>query len=77
MKKYLKFIFRKLESGQQRKVLQVMIALLAGNTDGLDIKKLQGFSNRFRCRVGSIRIIYQVTGRVVKILRVEFRGNAY
>jgi mRNA-degrading endonuclease RelE of RelBE toxin-antitoxin system len=77
MKKYLKFIFRKLQSGEQRKILQTIVDILAGNTNHLDIKKLSGYSQRYRCRIGNIRIVFETIDQKNSILKVEFRGNVY
>jgi len=43
-----------------------------------DVKKLKGWGKDvFRLRVGNIRVVYQVEGKQVTILAVDYRGNIY
>jgi mRNA-degrading endonuclease RelE of RelBE toxin-antitoxin system len=41
------------------------------------VKKLDGFRNVWRYRIGSHRLIYSVAGRVVQLLAVGARGRIY
>ncbi|MCH7850823.1 MAG: type II toxin-antitoxin system RelE/ParE family toxin [Nanoarchaeota archaeon] len=41
-----------------------------------DIKRLAG-SNSFRLRVGNYRIIFEIDGRIINILRIGHRKNIY
>jgi len=46
--------------------------------EGQDIKKFKGWGKDvFRLRVGKIRVVYQVSGKQVTILAVDYRGNVY
>lgn len=42
-----------------------------------DIKKLQGYSNLYRLRIGDYRVIYQVEDGMIIIDAVLPRGEAY
>lgn len=47
--------------------------------NGTDIKKMQGYENLYRIRVGNIRVIYLIR-EVVKIINIENidnRGDIY
>ena len=47
-------------------------ATLANN-----VKKLQGFDDRYRLRVGDWRVIFDVEGNVIMVAKVVPRGRAY
>jgi mRNA-degrading endonuclease RelE of RelBE toxin-antitoxin system len=60
--------------------LKKRIISLVGDrfAEGKDIKKLHNWGeNVFRLRMGKIRIVYQVRGKQVLILAVDYRGNIY
>lgn len=42
-----------------------------------DIKKLQGYSNIYRIRIGDYRVIYEIEGETVIIDAILPRGEAY
>ncbi|MBU8907483.1 type II toxin-antitoxin system RelE family toxin [Desertibacillus haloalkaliphilus] len=44
-----------------------------------DIKKMKGYSDTFRLRVGGIRMIYKVEDEkvILYVLDIDFRGNIY
>lgn len=42
-----------------------------------DVKKLQGYSNDYRLRVGDLRVLYSVNGETIIIKNVIPRGQAY
>ncbi len=42
-----------------------------------DIKKLQGYSNLYRLRIGDYRVIYQMENDIIIIDAVLPRGEAY
>ena len=56
MDKISKFI-ASLSTKDRQFISEVMVKIRAGNTDNLDIKKLQGYPNIFRVRIGKYRII--------------------
>ncbi len=47
--------------------------------EGTDIKKLQGYDNLYRTRVGNIRILYSIkkTLKIVNIEDINNRGDIY
>ena len=44
-----------------------------------NVKKLQGYDNVFRLRVGNYRIIYELLDAVliIKVINIDVRGNIY
>lgn len=44
-----------------------------------DIKKMKGYTNTYRLRVGDIRMIYKVEDEkvILYVLDIDFRGNIY
>ncbi len=53
-------------------------AIAAGNTDGLSIKPLEGFSG-FRLRIGNYRAIYELDNGqlIVTVFNIGNRGDTY
>lgn len=58
---------------EKERIRYVVKALQLGRFDNLDIKKLKGFSDIFRVRKGELRIIYQLLGRKIIILKIDKR----
>ena len=56
--------------------IKASIANLANDPPEGDIKKLSGMDG-FRARVGSLRILFKVTGDILKIHSIVPRGQAY
>jgi mRNA-degrading endonuclease RelE of RelBE toxin-antitoxin system len=56
-------------------VEKVITLIILGNFSLLDIKKLKGNQNRYRIRVGRIRIIFEQTksGNIIK--EISFRDD--
>ena len=42
-----------------------------------DIKKLRGYENMYRLRVGDFRIIFEKEGGNYHIIKIDNRGNVY
>ena len=42
-----------------------------------DVKKLQGYKNDYRLRVGDLRVLYSMNGDIITIKDVLPRGQAY
>jgi mRNA interferase RelE/StbE len=49
----------KLTSKQRSQLLEKFQLICAGQTKGLDVKKMKGSSDLYRLRVGRIRLIYK------------------
>jgi mRNA interferase RelE/StbE len=70
--------FRKLEPDDRRRVARAMVAL-GREPHPAGSRKLAGYDDVFRIRVGRYRIIYSVEGRrlVVIILKLGHRKDVY
>lgn len=42
-----------------------------------DIRKLKGYVNEKRLRVGTIRILFKIEGNIIYVSDIDFRGNIY
>ena len=51
--------------------------LLAGRLENLDVKKMIGYRNLFRLRVGRIRILFRIIEDKGEIVDLDFRGGVY
>ena len=67
---------RKLTAGERKQVGDILTRLVAGNFQGLDLKRLKGSENIFRVRKGSIRIIYRKNKSKLFILAIEKRSKS-
>ena len=63
----------KLTFKEKERIKNIIKALQSGRFDNLDIKKLKGFQNIFRVRKGKFRIIYQLLGKNIIILKIDKR----
>ena len=67
-----KFIGR-LSPVEREHIIETISRILARDTAGLDVKKLRGYADIFRVRVGRIRIIYTQNVDDVRIVQISFR----
>lgn len=72
--KIVKFL-RKLSSKDRDVVEVLIISIKSKEWKHLDIKKLQGDSNIFRLRKGSIRILFAVKDGDVDIIDIQNRND--
>ena len=63
----------KLTFKEKERIRNVIKALQLGRFDNLDIKKLKGLQDIFRVRKGGLRIIYQLLGKRIIILKIDKR----
>ncbi len=65
--------------GDIRERIRVAIRGLANEPRPLGVKKLTGYENLFRIRVGDWRIIYAIEDDklIVLVLEISTRGGAY
>lgn len=70
----LKFL-RKQDKTTQERLMKAVKQL----PNGTDIKRLQGYDNLYRTRVGNIRILYSIkeTLKIVNIENIDNRGDIY
>lgn len=66
---------KKLSTKERAQIKEILAKLSGGDTQGLDIKKLQGRDDIFRVRKGDIRIVYRRTGKTISILLIERRNE--
>lgn len=66
-------------SGQMRKRIEAAVDQLSENARPPGARKLAGFDNEWRIRVGDYRILYLIDdqGREVTIARIAHRREAY
>lgn len=74
MEKIQKFL-RKLTQSEQEKISALLLLILQGNINALDIKKLKGHRDIFRVRSGSIRIIFKRTENDILVLEIGRRNE--
>ncbi len=73
LKSVEKFI-RKQNKDMQKRIINSIYSLPSG-----DIKKLKGFDNYYRIRIGDIRIIFEKEDKNLKIVVIDIgnRGQIY
>ena len=57
--------------------LLAAISILAENPRPAGCKKLKGETGSFRIRVGHYRVVYEISGNIVVIIRIRHRKDAY
>ncbi len=77
MDKFAKFL-AKIDARLSASVRETAVKILSGEWEGLDIQPLKGRKNHFRCRIGSIRLIFiRVAQNQCVVLDAGFRGEIY
>lgn len=76
MQKYLK-ILNKLTPSLRIRLISTIEKISKGDLKNLDLLKLSGNKNIYRCRVGKIRIIFQKNSPENIILDLGYRGDIY
>jgi len=66
---------KKLSSKELDIVYKVIEQLLADQVSTFDIKKLKGFDDIYRARVGKIRIIYSQNDSDLKLIEISRRSE--
>jgi len=72
--KKAKFI-KKLVGKEKERILVVMDRILMNDLVGLDVRKLSGYDDLFRVRVGRVRIIFQSVDSKNVIIHVTWRDD--
>ena len=66
----------KIPSNYEERMDTVIALIFARNFSGLDWKKLRGYENLFRVRVGIYRIIYRDDGKEIAIISISPKGDS-
>lgn len=74
MDKITKFL-KRLDKKELAIVYEIIEKLLSHRVTSLDIKKLKGFDDIYRVRVGKIRIIYSQKNNEIKIIEISRRSE--
>jgi len=75
-KKALKFLI-KLDVKNRERLKKAMEKLDDPFINRLDVKKLKGYKNIFRLRVGDYRVLFEIDRDVVRIFDIFHRGAGY
>ena len=75
MAKIEKFL-RKLSIENRKIAKDILIKILSGNLQGLDVKKLKGYTNLFRIRKGNIRIVFHHEDGNINVIFIGMRGDS-
>lgn len=74
MDKIDKFL-RKLSNAESTLLMKVIADILAYKTERYDVKKLTGYRDIYRVRIGNKRIIYRQLSDDIEILDVSLRSE--
>ncbi|RMF90575.1 MAG: hypothetical protein D6733_03450 [Methanobacteriota archaeon] len=69
--------FEKLEKTERSRIYRRLLLLEKFPFIALDIKKLRGYKNTYRLRVGNYRIKFVLKGDTLIFYDIEPRGKAY
>lgn len=70
--------FLKQRSKKEREIIAELICkILANELSGFTPKKLSGYKNLYRIRIGKIRIIFKKEKTGNTIINIDYRGGAY
>jgi len=75
-KKALKFL-NNLEVEHRERLKSAMLKLNDPFLGRHDIKKLKGYKNKFRLRVGDYRVLFEIEKNAAKIFDIFHRGKGY
>ena len=74
MNKLDKFLF-KLDKKTREVAQRAVFLIVSGDLSTLDIKKLKGSKNRYRVRIGKVRIVFDDTENGNKLQDISFRND--
>jgi len=74
MDKITKFLSR-LTQKERCRVTDVVIDIIKGEMSAYDRKKMKGYANLYRIRVGDIRIVYLEQDRERRIILIDRRND--
>ncbi len=67
----------KLNERDRERITKTILRLDEPFSHGLDLKKLKGYKNKFRLRVGAYRILFEMERESIRIFAVLKRRKAY
>lgn len=76
MDKIEKFL-QKLRTEERNKLELLIIKVVTNKLDNLKYKKLKGFSNLYRVRLGKIRVVFEMGEKGNKIINIDYRKDVY
>lgn len=62
---------------RQTAITRRRITLAIENLPSGDVKKLAGYNDLYRLRVGDFRVIFNKDGEILYILKIDNRGGVY
>ena len=70
--------FRSLDGGIKRRIISIVDKLIE-NRRPEGVRKLHGYKNLYRIRVGSYRVVYEIDdeARLIRVTRVRHRREVY
>ena len=72
---------KRLENKQKHRIVELLLVLRENPVpaEQFDIKKLQGYKDTFRARIGDVRLIYELQWdrQTINVLVIERRETAY
>ena len=74
MDKIEKFL-RRLTRNERERIASVLVRIVAGEYSKIDVKKMKGYGNLYRARVGTIRIIFIEQNSKRRIIAVGRRDD--
>ncbi|MEK7209197.1 MAG: hypothetical protein AAB677_02980 [Patescibacteria group bacterium] len=74
MNKIDKFLLR-LTLKERQKAQLIIARLIDRDWTGLNIKKLRGYQNLFRCREGNLRIVFESDDKNVTLIKIGNRDD--
>lgn len=66
-----------LDTKQAERLTEVLSRIISLQRTGLDIIPLSWEKNSFRCRVGTLRIVFSMENKKVKITKIGPRWDVY
>ena len=68
-------LFRKILKKDRQQILATMFLIEKKEMALLDVKKLEGGSNRYRARVGKYRVVFKKEGKQNIVIEVNLRNE--
>ncbi|QLA19032.1 type II toxin-antitoxin system RelE family toxin [Desulfolutivibrio sulfoxidireducens] len=66
-----------LPEAMRKKIKRAVTRLIAGDVQGLDIKRLKPHPNDYRLRIGGVRILFSSDTQRLFVYKAGYRGDVY